>query len=212
MDFFTAFLLTFSSLLVSETLLARLAGGAVCLLFGFFVRFFGGRPSVWIAPLLLASCFLRTFPLWGFFTGELGDPRGAILFFLAWLSLFFLAANKKDAPPSLLVKRCAVPFSLFVMVFCLFWIREMELSFGEADLPGVLICALSGMLVLPKSESLPQTYCGIGLGILLSLFPIGLGRGLLLALLSPLVAASELCMVCAGTAYTLPKKKRPRKD
>lgn len=212
MDFFAAFLVTFSSLLVGESTLARLAGGAVCLLLGFWARFFGGKPSVWIAPLLLASCFLRTFPLWGFFTGELGDPRGAILFLLAFLALFFLAANKKDTPPSLLLKRSAVPFSLLVMLFCLFWIREMELSFVEADLPGVLICALSGMLILPKSESLLQTYGGIGLGILLVLFPAGLGRGLLLALLSPLVAAAELCMVCAGAAYNLPKKKRPRKD
>lgn len=211
MDFFVAFLVTFSSLLVSESTLARLAGGAVCLLFGFFVRFFGGRPSVWIAPLLLASCFLRTFPLWGFFIGELGDPRGAILFLLAWFSVFLLAANKKGTLPSLLLKRSAVPFSLLVMVFCLFSLGSLRFSFVEAHLPGVLICALSGMTVLPKSESLLQTYCGIGLGILLVLFPIGLGRGLLLALLSPLVAASELCMVCSAGAYTLPKKNNKRK-
>ena len=98
MDFFVGFLVVFSSLLVSESALARLAGGAVCLLFGFWARFFGGRPSVWLAPLLLVSCFLRTFPLWGFFTGELGDVRGAILFLLAWLVIFLLAANKKEAP------------------------------------------------------------------------------------------------------------------
>ncbi len=212
MDFFVGFLVVFSSLLVGESALARLAGGAVCLLFGFWARFFGGRPSVWLAPLLLVSCFLRTFPLWGFFTGELGDVRGAILFLLAWLVIFLLAANKKEAPPSRLLKRSAVPFSLLVTVLCLFTLGGIELSFKESDLSGVLLCSLSGMLVLPRSNSLLQTYCGIGLGVLLALFPMGLGRGLFLALLSPLVAAAELCMVCAGAAYTLPKKKRPRKD
>lgn len=211
MAFFTAFLLTFSSLLTAETLLARVAGGAVCLLLGFGARMFGGKCPRFLAPLFLVSCFLRMLPLWGFFIGELGDPRGAVLFLLAWLALFLLAANKKEAPPSRLFKRSAAPFSLLVMVLCLFTLGELRVSFGEADLPGVLFCSLSGVLLLPRSKSLLQTYCGIGAGILLALFPAELGRGLFLGLLSPLVGAWELCMVFSAAAYTLPKKTKKRK-
>lgn len=215
MAFFTAFLVTFSSLLTAEGLFARLLGGVVCLLFGFWARFCGGRPSPWLAPLFLVSCFLRMFPLWSFFTGELGEPRGAILFLLAFLAVFLQAADKKEDPPSRFVEQTAIPFSLFAMAGCLlaFWGLPAEgLAFSERELPAVFLCSVSGMLLLPKSKSLPLTYGGVLTGSLLALLPAGLGQGLFLAVLSPLLGAAELRMVCSARAYTFTKRKKPKKD
>lgn len=215
MAFFTAFLVTFSSLLTAEGTLARLLAGLVCLLFGVWVRFFGGKPSPWLAPLFLVSCFLRLVPLWGGFTDILGDPRGGILFFLTLLTVFLLAADKKEAPPSRLTERTAIPFSLLAMVLCGLLLRDGILWEGyviqENALPA-LACSLSGMLLLPRSKSLPLTYGGILAGIFLALFPRGLGQGLLLAILSPLLGAAELRMVCSLWAYTLNTRKKPRKE
>ena len=116
MAFFVSFLLCFSSLLTAESVPARCIGGAICLLFGFWGRFSAGSLPRVCAPLLLGAAFLRTYPLWRVFTQDLGSPRGEILFFLALLVVFLLAANKKS--PRLL-ELTALPISLVAVSFWL---------------------------------------------------------------------------------------------
>ena len=212
MAFFVSFLLCFSSLLTAESVPARCIGGAICLLFGFWGRFSAGSLPRVCAPLLLGAAFLRTYPLWRVFTQDLGSPRGEILFFLALLVVFLLAANKKS--PRLL-ELTALPISLVAVSFWLVsltaGVERQGFALREEDLPGVLLCSLSGMLILPPSKSLPKTYLGIAAGCGLALFLPGMGRGLLLTLLSPLVASAELGMVCFPTAYTGNKTTRGKR-
>ena len=215
MAFWIPFLLCFSSLLAAEGLLARCIGGALCLCMGFFGRFSAGSLPRLCAPLLLGAAFLRMYPLWRVFTQDLGSPRGEILFFLALLVVFLLATNKKCHPPSRLLERTALPFSLVAIGF---WgialtagITPVEVALGGADLLGAVLCSLSGMLLLPPAEKLPLTYLGIAAGWLPALFLPGMSRGLLLSLLSPLVASAELSMVCSPRAYTENKTTRGKR-
>ncbi len=214
MAFFAPFAVTFATLLVTEDLLSRLVGGMICLLFCFLGRFRGGRPSPWLAPLFLISCLFRLYPLWSFYGETLGEMRGGILFFLTLAAVFFMVARQKD--PVLALSRSSVPFALTAIGFGL-WAAAKGIPWGIVAPPYtsllmILLCALSGMLILPTEGSLLLTYAGVGAGILLGSFPYGWEQGLFLGFLSPMVAATELGIVCGKKAYTLQKRKKPRKE